>query len=972
MSSTTSAPPSASSPSFQERLDHWRSFGQSSRLLRPIHRLLGLAELAVFRLRYYSGLSLLALIGVILAVGLVTSAAFFAQAVDTVMMRRELDEYSRITQRPPFSARVFAASSTSVPLTLERAETLGGHVGDTLAGEVGLPVARMTLLADSGVMELRPPADSQYAGSRALEDVSVIYLQDVQDHIAVEGAPLDDGASGPRLEVWMHQSLAERLGVQLDDPFELHASSAEGNLPIVVRGFWQSLDPKDAYWTNDPDQTLRTKLLVRRNDYISHVEPYLAVKVRTATWHVVLDEHRAQPAQARQYKEGFERAAIIIQKYLPDARLTAPTVSLEKFVGRQTALTTLLLGFNVPALGFLIYFLVLTSAVIAYWQRRETAILLSRGIPRLSILNYTLIEGSLLFLIGCPLGLLFGVLVARLMGYAESFLSFSPRPPLPVSLHGLNLPLTLATLGVVLVAKLWTVAAASKETVVSQQREHARPSRGPFWYRNFLDLLLILPTLYAYQQLLNRGSLGALIQDRPEDLYQDPLLILVPALFIVVLSLLVMRLFPLFMALLDRAAAFLPSFTGYLALRQLGRQSQNYINPLLLVIVSLALGVYTLSMAASMDQWLVDRVYYRVGADLTFTPYLESEAISATPGGGADWIPPDDEFAALPGVVAATRVGDYPAEIRLATRSGGIEARFLGLDRVKFPQVAWFRNDFARESLGSLMNRLALVPDGILVSQRFLEENTLQIGDKVSILVIPDFGASVNTQFTVVGTYEYFPTVYEDTVTVVGNLEYIFSFFGVGMPHNIWLRLAPGVNGQAVREAIPTTGIEAVNVQDTQAILAEEQAQMERVGVFGTLTVSFLAAAAMAALGLLTYSYASLHERLFQFSVLRAVGLRRIQIVAQVVMEYAVLTLYGAAAGVFCGRLAAQLFVPLFRVSSSGPGTPLPPLLPVIADEQILPMALTFAGVMVVLEVLIISSAFYRRLFEALRLGHQA
>ncbi|OUC05299.1 hypothetical protein RY27_28110, partial [Litorilinea aerophila] len=86
MSSTTSAPPSASSPSFQERLDHWRSFGQSSRLLRPIHRLLGLAELAVFRLRYYSGLSLLALIGVILAVGLVTSAAFFAQAVDTVMM----------------------------------------------------------------------------------------------------------------------------------------------------------------------------------------------------------------------------------------------------------------------------------------------------------------------------------------------------------------------------------------------------------------------------------------------------------------------------------------------------------------------------------------------------------------------------------------------------------------------------------------------------------------------------------------------------------------------------------------------------------------------------------------------------------------------------------------------------------------------------------------------------------------------
>jgi putative ABC transport system permease protein len=293
----------------------------------------------------------------------------------------------------------------------------------------------------------------------------------------------------------------------------------------------------------------------------------------------------------------------------------------------------------------------------------------------------------------------------------------------------------------------------------------------------------------------------------------------------------------------------------------------------------------------------------------------------------------------------------------------------MAIDRIDFPFVANFRNDFARESLGSLMNRLAVVPEGILVSQEFLTQNALRIGDRLDLLVLADVGLSIRSQFTVVGVFDYFPTVYPKEVTVVGNLDYINDFFGVTMPHSIWFRVAPGATASQIVAAVRSTGVDAVEVQDTQAILADEQAVMQRIGVFGTLSVSFLAAALMAALGLLTYSYASLHERLFQFSVLRAVGLHRHEIVSQVGLEYAVLTAYGAAAGVLCGTLAARLFVPLFRVAS-GPETPLPPLIPIIAQNEIIPLAAAFAGGMILLEILIISSAFYQRLFEALRLGH--
>lgn len=41
----------------------------------------------------------------------------------------------------------------------------------------------------------------------------------------------------------------------------------------------------------------------------------------------------------------------------------------------------------------------------------------------------------------------------------------------------------------------------------------------------------------------------------------------------------------------------------------------------MLVVVTLALGVYAIvSMSASLDQWLIDRLYYRSGTELNFKP----------------------------------------------------------------------------------------------------------------------------------------------------------------------------------------------------------------------------------------------------------------------------------------------------------------------------------------------------------------
>ncbi|MCJ7550197.1 MAG: ABC transporter permease [Anaerolineae bacterium] len=943
-------------------------------MIKALYRLFGVIHFAIERLIHSPGLSFLALLGVVLSVGLVSNAAFFSQAVDQVILDQELAAFSDMTGRPPFSTSVYTFPSGASPISVPLAEELAQNVASTLASEVGLPLEHLGMQVHTGNMMMQPPEGStQYGESEEfLGSVDVAYIEDVADQLSiVAGSPLDpDGVSGESVDVWMHTRLAAKMGINVGEVIDVGVNVLAETTPVRIAGIWESADPDDDFWFENPDATLQNVLLVRRQDYIDRFQPLVPSKSWYVAWHIVLEDTYVYPELAQEYLLGFSKAEVVINKYLPKARINTPPLDpLASFVTRGDTLAVLLLSFNIPAFGFLIYFLVLSSAIIAQWQQRETAMLVGRGMRASSILTLTFFEEIILFLIGYPLGIGAGMLLARLMGNTASFLTFTMRDPLPVTLRGLNVPVTLLALLVTLMARMIPAARATRLSAVDVDRSLARPSKGPLWYRAYLDFLLLIPTYYAYSQLANRGSLSALIEDSPTDIYQDPLLILVPTLFILVAGLMTLRVFPLVMRALDFVANLIPWVTPHLALRQLGRRSHTYINPLLLVIVSLGLGVYTLSVAASMDQWLIDRTYYNVGGDLSFTvlPLSTDDSTGGLTVVTGEWIPLPANFQDVPGIETASRVGDYPVSTKLMI-SGDVRGRFIAIDRLSFPQVAYFRSDFADESLGGLMNQLATSQNAILVSEEIMEENELFIGDDINLNIGINYEFYVSDSFKVAGTFKYFPTVYEDQkVAFIGNLDHLNFYIGMTAPHDIWLSLEPGYTGEEVLAAIPSyLGVGTGKEGDAPFRIAEEQGKFERVGVFGTLSVGFLAAVVMAIMGLLIYTYASLRERLQRFTILRAVGLLRTQISAQVVMEYAFLTAYGSIAGALIGRYASELFVPLFQFTGEE-GVPLPPLIPVIAEDQVRYLIIAFVSLIIGLEVLVITRALSKRSFSMLK-----
>jgi putative ABC transport system permease protein len=526
---------------------------------------------------------------------------------------------------------------------------------------------------------------------------------------------------------------------------------------------------------------------------------------------------------------------------------------------------------------------------------------------------------------------------------------------------------------------------AAGHTIVTHKQEQARALRRPVWQRYFLDLFLLAPPLYGYYLLRQRGTISVnLGGGATSDPFQNPLLFLVPTLFIFSLGLLFIRLFPVLMSALAWIADWLPGTPSVLALRHLARSSKHYTGPLLLLILTLGLAAFTASMALTLDNHLLDQVYYQIGADLHLVEMGESTETSQEQSifasqtslpeeeekeSGPKWLfLPVSDHLSVEGVQEATRVGEYRAQSSLGKRE---EGTFVGVDRIDFSQVAFFRRDFAPDSLGGLMNLLALDSRALLVERSFLARNALNIGDPLR-LELTMIGEQRTVEFIVAGVLDMFPTQYpEDGPFFVGNLDYAFQQMGDEYPYDVWLTTDGARPDEDIMADLREMGFFVMSYDDARLMILKEQTQPARQGLFGVLSVGFLAAAGLTVLGFLLYAVFSFRQRFIELGVLRAIGLSVGQMAAFLAGEQLALIVTGAAAGTGLGVWASRLFIPFLQVRGGAhPHTP--PFVVQVAWADIFQIYAIFGGMLLVAVAVMLVLLIRMRVFEAIKLGEVA
>jgi putative ABC transport system permease protein len=933
-------------------------------------------------------LALLSVLGVAMAVGLAVSVPVFAQAVSRAIMEEELAKRAQELNRSPLTMRHYLLPSSQNPMTSETCREMAVYIGGIYHKNLGLPVVDVQVKVESGGMLFKTADDGPYGPAGAyLSNVTLGFITGIENHVAIaSGDPLGSMSPEGVANVWLHESWARELGIQAGERFTAQPVLQAVPIPVRVAGTWQPRDLSDPFWPTGGDSTLRTLLIVHPDDYALTVEPYLAnMPVAGVSWMIRLDESAFVPELAERYVEGLQRAETEVRQMLPNVQSdVTPQPILQAHLDRRQPLTILLFGFTVPITGFLLYFLLLVSRIVVENQRRVIATLVSRGMSPEQVFQINLYQALIILALGTPPGIAIGIGAARLMGHTSSFMAFVARSGLDVSLRSVSVWLILLTLTISLVARLWPSIQESRWGMVEYAARTVRTQANSLFSKLHLELLLVVPTWYLYHQLRAQGSIGILGWKSSGDIFRDPALFVVPALFVLTAALWAARVFPLLMRALDRVIAGWLGVVGCLTLRQLGRRSRDYVSSLLLIIASLSIGVFMASMALSLDRWLKDRTLYPLGADVVVKVVermpersgvaLGMDAVEplmelVNPDG---WLIPRDELMAIPGVQGATWVGHYRALIPVSPTATA-RGQIMAIDRQTFPSAAAYRSDFSPMALGELMNRLGSQPNGILVSSAMQEQGARQIGDTVTLRVSTDGVTEREYPAVIVGVFEYFPTVFPGkTPAVIGNLDHIITMNGGVASYEVWLR--------AEREAIESRQVAlglaevvpvAIDYDDIWERMAAESEAKERIGVYGTLTLGFLASLTLSGIGLLIQYQRSLHERLSRFAVLRALGLSRGELFAHVQLEYLLVLLVGLATGVVIGVQASQLFIPFFRVSTSDGTLPIPPLMPLLDRERILAMTIVFGAVQFVAQIGLIWRAMRSELFQVLRMGNQ-
>ncbi|MFZ6027057.1 MAG: ABC transporter permease [Chloroflexota bacterium] len=944
------------------------------------------------RLWSHRWLALCLLAGLAAAVALAVAVPLYADGINYNLLQAALTKSSAQTGRSPFTFIFRYVGSWHEPIDRQRYTPVDAYMAERLANVLGLPADRMTRYTSTDNLQLYPDIE-KINKNRRLDLVKLAVVSDVFEHVTlVDGklpAVVSEKAFGEQkpIEALASLTLANDLGLEVGATYLLYQPASGTNeairIKVIVTGIWMPEEASDSFWFYPPE-TFDKRLLIPSETFFGPVTGAIPLAINEAAWRFDFDGSRVHGASVSSLLSRITQAQTQVHGLLPNTDLEAsPAQALRQYRQSSQSLTGLLFIFSAPVLGLTIYFLGLVAGMLIRRQRNEIAVLRSRGASRRWLVSVYFVEWLLLGIVALGLGLIIGGQLAQLVSRTQSFLDFSRIVDVPIRHTWAVVVAGAFMVALAIVFSLLPAWQAGRYTVVSYKQERARQLQSPLWQRIYLDVILMVPALYGIYTLRAEGKLRLMGRTLgTSNPFENPLLFLLPTLFIISLSLLLLRFLPRLLSFLAWFAARFPFTVPLMALRQLARSAGSYLGPLLLMVITLSMAGFVSSMAQTLDNYLKDNAYYEAGADLNLaesgeytgerpTAPRQPGAPRPTPppsnnGQAAVWnfLPVSDHLA-LPGVEAAARVGRYEAEFEAGGRRAG--GQLVGIDRTDFPFVAFFRNDFASEPFIGLLNRLAFDPSALIVDRATWDKFHLNTGDSVQITV--DMQGEKTISFKVAGVATYFPTLYpEEGPFFIGNLEYIFESAGGLQPYDVWLRTTPGSDTDAIITGINDLGIAVVAYQDARTALEEAFGAPNRQGMLGMLSVGFLAASILTILGFLLYAMFSFQERFVQLGVMRAVGLGRRQMAAALALEQFLLILVGLAGGTGIAVLTAYLFIPHLPVAIGlHPGTP--PYVVAIAWGDITRVYIIFGVMLFTGITLTLISLSRMKIFQAVKLG---
>ncbi len=924
-------------------------------------------------------------LGLVITVTLATSIPLYSEGVSEFLLKRELSNpTNRIQPASSVLLRHFdRKSESSKPTNIDDYLEADGFFSEYLEFLIGLPEIQQVAYLQTDVLPIIAFTKTSAATTRR-RDVAYGFIATMtkfENNVSLmegrfpssEVATVTDisGAEIPLLEASLFSDAMDKAGLLLGDRvkivFDEPDTDLEKLIAVDVVGRVEAIDTKSDYWFYNVQSAFDDgALFVNRDIYLDQViakHPYLFYE---ATWYSNFDINAIRATNYRNITGGLHSLQASTNLILPNTKLE---ISPEKvfffFDEKLFFLKLMLFILSAPVVAIVLYYISLSAGMVVERQKSEISILKSRGVGTLQIIGIYLLEGLLIGLIAMAIGPPLAMGLAQLIGKTYTFMVFTDREPLTMSLNPSHYAIAGAAVAVSVAATLGPAIAAARQSVVTYKQDVSRNLQRPIYQRFFLDFILLALAIYGYY-LLRKGE--TLVTVGPEgESFSDPLLIVIPVVFMFAMSLIFLRIFPMLVGFLTWAGSRFYGASMHLGLRQIGRSPGQFTRLVLLLILTFALGAFSASMARTLDQNLEDRVRYEVGADARFyeTGFFDEIAqIWSIPPVEIHHEAVDDNGQPIFAEIA--RFWDENGSFKVPGQSYTEDVVVYGVDPVQFGKSLWWRDDFSPQPLNELINSLATDERALLLDRKFFQEETnLRIGDPVRIQI-----RQTELEFFVAGWIDSLPTHYaEDGAFVVANLDYLLRWTGE-TPWNVLAKLNPGNTAGEVANKLWALDLKVVQAWDSSTTISERRDDATQTGIFGILTVGFIISAILTLLGFLMYSFISFRRRLQEFGILRAMGLSVGQMVALFSFENGFLIFLGTTVGALLGIATGKLFIPFLQISADKHGDT-PPFVVITAWGEIGQIFILF-GVVVLLAFPVSVWMLRRiRIHEAMKFGDE-
>lgn len=533
--------------------------------------------------------------------------------------------------------------------------------------------------------------------------VTMMTLPDVDERVnLVSGVmPQVTNAVGAddslQIEAILDVESAKMLQIKLNDiyPAKPHWEDEHERVDVLVTGLYERVDPDAAHWRIQNEafgsrtNTLQfARFVVPEETIIGAMGSYLPNMGSDYSWWLDVDSTRIMASETEQIRNTIDATErelkAIVDGFLLRSDLPSVLSAFETdlFFNRLPMFIVLILIVLV-----VLYYVVTLASLLVDAQRSEVGLLRTRGATSRQILAVFIIEASLLATVAAVTGPFIAMISVGFIGVLPIYSELNSGDPLPVRLtaDAFRMAFFGGILG--LFALFIPALRATRLGLLASRVTRARPARLALVQRYYLDMGFLGLVMFLFWQLTKQGSFVAVSLFGETTVNQ--LILGVPAIFLVAVGLVLLRVFPVAMDILGRVLSRRPlsSITPpalILGIWQMARNPAHHSRLSLLLILTAALGVFAASFGATLEQSAVDQAYYKTGADLKLT------GVNVVTGGMSRSIP--ERLAGAEGVEAVTPIYRESASIT----SGVVVERFqfVGVDLETIEDVAWIREDF--------------------------------------------------------------------------------------------------------------------------------------------------------------------------------------------------------------------------------------------------------------------------------------